>query len=119
MRCEPPVSSRPGWVILHAGWSNAEVEHDPPGGPMKMRLDLLLVSRGLAPSRERAQAMVLAGLVIVDGKPSAKPGTQVSADAAILLREPDHPYVGRGGLKLAHALDRFQISVRGREALDI
>jgi 23S rRNA (cytidine1920-2'-O)/16S rRNA (cytidine1409-2'-O)-methyltransferase len=86
---------------------------------MKSRLDLLLVSRGLAPSRERAQAMILAGHVTVDGRPSSKPGTQVSAEATIALREPDHPYVGRGGLKLVHALDTFQIAVGGRDALDI
>jgi 23S rRNA (cytidine1920-2'-O)/16S rRNA (cytidine1409-2'-O)-methyltransferase len=86
---------------------------------MKTRLDILLVSRGLAPSRERAQAMILAGRVVVQGKPSTKPGTAVASDAEILLREPDHPYVGRGGLKLVHALDAFGIAVSGREALDI
>ena len=86
---------------------------------MKRRLDLLLVERGLAVSRERAQALILAGVVLVDGQPGPKAGAQVNVDAAISLKEPDHPYVGRGGVKLAHALDTFAIAVEGREALDI
>jgi 23S rRNA (cytidine1920-2'-O)/16S rRNA (cytidine1409-2'-O)-methyltransferase len=85
----------------------------------KTRLDQLVVDRGLAPSRERARALILAGHVLVDGKPAGKAGTAVDHDAAIELLEPDHPYVGRGGLKLAHALDAFSISADGRECLDI
>jgi 23S rRNA (cytidine1920-2'-O)/16S rRNA (cytidine1409-2'-O)-methyltransferase len=85
----------------------------------KNRLDVLLVERGLAPSRERARALVLAGSVRVDGQVVTKAGTPVTADAAIVLDVPDHPYVGRGGLKLAHALDVFGVDVRGRRALDI
>src|SRR5687767_2150872 len=85
----------------------------------KTRLDQLVVDRGLAPSRERARALILAGHVRVDGRPAAKAGTPVEHDAAIELLEPDHPYVGRGGLKLAHALDAFSISADGRECLDI
>lgn len=79
----------------------------------------MVVERGLAPSRERAQALILAGQVHVNGQPATKAGTQVDADADIGLIAPDHPYVGRGGLKLAHALDTFHINVEGREALDI
>jgi len=86
---------------------------------MKKRLDLLMVDRGLAPSRERAQALILSGAVLVNGQPSAKAGTAISDDSEIALRQPDHPYVGRGGLKLAHALDTFGIVVDGRRALDI
>ena len=86
---------------------------------MKLRLDLLLVDRGLAPSRERARALILAGQVRVNGAPAAKAGTMVAEDAGVELIKPDHPYVGRGGLKLAHALDTFGIVVEGREALDI
>ena len=86
---------------------------------MKLRLDLLLVQRGLAPSRERAQALIIAGTVFVDGRSIQKAGTQVPQDAGITLQQPDHPYVGRGGVKLAHALDTFAMSVEGREALDI
>lgn len=85
----------------------------------RIRLDQLVVERGLAPSRERARALILAGHVLVDAKPVSKAGTPVDADAAVALLEPDHPYVGRGGVKLAHALDAFNISVDGRECLDI
>ncbi len=86
---------------------------------MKVRLDSLLVTRGLAQSRERATALILSGVVLVDGQPARKAGQQVPADADVTLKTPDHPYVGRGGLKLAHALDTFGIQVAEREALDI
>ena len=86
---------------------------------MKQRLDVLLVQRGLAASRERASALILSGVVLVNGQPAQKAGTPVPDDADIALKEPDHPYVGRGGIKLAHALDTFGIAVDGREALDI
>ncbi len=86
---------------------------------MKSRLDTLLVQRGLAPSRERARALILAGVVQVDGRVVSKAGTPVATDARISLAQPDHPYVGRGGLKLAHALDTWHIDVAGRDALDI
>ncbi|HEY1304916.1 MAG TPA: TlyA family RNA methyltransferase [Vicinamibacterales bacterium] len=85
----------------------------------RVRLDQLVVSRGLAPSRERARALVLAGQVSVDGKPVTKAGTTVDEASDVALIAPDHPYVGRGGLKLAHALDTFHIDVTGRECLDI
>ena len=85
----------------------------------KLRLDQLVVDRGLAPSRERARALILAGQVLVNGKPGEKAGAGVDDSAAIELLTPDHPYVGRGGLKLAHALDTFQVAVEGRECLDI
>ena len=85
----------------------------------KARLDQLVVERGLAPSRERARAMILAGHVLVAGKPVTKAGTAVDAESAVELLAPDHPYVGRGGVKLAHALDTFAIAVSGRECLDI
>jgi 23S rRNA (cytidine1920-2'-O)/16S rRNA (cytidine1409-2'-O)-methyltransferase len=84
-----------------------------------VRLDTLLVDRGLAASRERARALILAGHVRVNGQPASKAGTAVRADAEVTVAAPDHPYVGRGGLKLAHALDTFAISVDGRTALDI
>jgi 23S rRNA (cytidine1920-2'-O)/16S rRNA (cytidine1409-2'-O)-methyltransferase len=85
----------------------------------KVRLDQLVVTRGLAPSRERARALILAGQVSVDGRVASKAGTAVDDGADVALIAPDHPYVGRGGLKLAHALDTFGIEVRGREALDV
>ncbi len=85
----------------------------------KSRLDQLLVDKGLAPSRERARALILAAQVRVDGRVVSKAGTQVASEAKVTLLAPDHPYVGRGGLKLAHALDTFGIDAAGRAALDI
>jgi 23S rRNA (cytidine1920-2'-O)/16S rRNA (cytidine1409-2'-O)-methyltransferase len=85
----------------------------------KVRLDQLVVERGLAPSRERARALILAGQVLVDGQPLTKAGTAVDTTSPIEVSAPDHPYVGRGGLKLAHALDTFRIPVDGKECLDI
>jgi 23S rRNA (cytidine1920-2'-O)/16S rRNA (cytidine1409-2'-O)-methyltransferase len=85
----------------------------------RARLDQVLLERGLAPSRERARALILAGHVRVDGVVVAKAGTAVDPAAAVTLDAPDHPYVGRGALKLAHALDVFSVSVEGRTALDI
>ncbi len=83
------------------------------------RLDALVVARGLAATRARARALILAGRVRVDDVRQTKAGTAVALDARIALTVPDHPYVGRGGVKLARALDRFGIEVRGRTALDI
>jgi 23S rRNA (cytidine1920-2'-O)/16S rRNA (cytidine1409-2'-O)-methyltransferase len=85
----------------------------------RVRLDQLVVERGLAASRERARALVLAGLVRVDGRVITKAGAATDAEAQVELSAPDHPYASRGGLKLAHALDAFQIRVDGRQCLDI
>ncbi len=85
----------------------------------RTRLDALLVERGLAASRERARALILAGQVRVDGQPASKAGDPVSPDVIVTLVTPDHPYVSRGGLKLAHALEQFHIDVIARTALDI
>ena len=85
----------------------------------RARLDITLVDRGLAPSRERARALILAGQVSVNGQVESKAGTPIAADARIELATPDHPYVGRGGVKLAAALDVFGVLARGRRALDI
>ena len=85
----------------------------------KIRLDQLVTNKGLAPSRERARALIMAAQVSVEGQVIGKAGAQVEADADVTLLGPDHPYVGRGGLKLAHALDTFGIAVVGRDALDI
>jgi 23S rRNA (cytidine1920-2'-O)/16S rRNA (cytidine1409-2'-O)-methyltransferase len=84
-----------------------------------MRLDTALVDRGLAPSRERARALILAGKVTVDGQVVSKAGAPVAAGARVELSTPDHPYVSRGGVKLAHALDTFGVDPRGRRALDV
>src|SRR2546423_1545622 len=85
----------------------------------RVRLDQLVADRRLSASRERARALILAGQVTVGGDVVTKAGAQVDEAAEIALVTPDHPYVGRGGLKLAHALDTFQIAVAGRDALDI
>ncbi len=83
------------------------------------RLDKLLVDRGLAPSRERARALILGGKVTVDGRVADKAGTLVAAGAQVALREADHPYVSRGALKLVKALDEWGIDPAGRAALDV
>jgi 23S rRNA (cytidine1920-2'-O)/16S rRNA (cytidine1409-2'-O)-methyltransferase len=85
----------------------------------KQRLDTLLVERGLVASRERARALILAGQVLVGGRPGGKAGEMVTEDAELSLVVPDHPYVGRGGLKLAHAIEKFHVAVTGRIGLDI
>ncbi|MGB8645453.1 MAG: TlyA family RNA methyltransferase [Anaerolineae bacterium] len=85
---------------------------------MKKRLDVLLVERGLAETRERAQALVLAGDVSVNGRTFDKAGMQVDAAAEIVVRAP-LPYVGRGGYKLAGALDDFGVSPEGKVCADI
>ncbi|MCS7207101.1 MAG: TlyA family RNA methyltransferase [Dehalococcoidia bacterium] len=85
---------------------------------LRTRLDTLLVERGLAPTREKAQALVLAGQVLVDGQPARKPGQTVDPSAHVEVLAP-LPYVSRGGIKLAHALDTFRISVEGKVCLDV
>jgi 23S rRNA (cytidine1920-2'-O)/16S rRNA (cytidine1409-2'-O)-methyltransferase len=85
----------------------------------KARLDVVVVERELASSRERARALILAGQVRVDGQVVSKAGAPVTPDARVELVTPDHPYVGRGGVKLAHALDAFAIDAHGRRALDV
>lgn len=84
-----------------------------------LRLDALLVERGLAVSRERARALILAGHVRVDGRVVSKAGTPVSHEATVDLLEADHPYVSRGGVKLEHALQTFGVGIADRVALDI
>jgi 23S rRNA (cytidine1920-2'-O)/16S rRNA (cytidine1409-2'-O)-methyltransferase len=84
----------------------------------KRRIDQLLVERGLADSREKAQALILAGAVKVNAQRVDKPGRPVAADSAIELTE-KLPYVSRGGVKLRHALDQFGIEVTGKVCLDI
>ncbi len=86
---------------------------------MKIRLDKALVERGLAASRERAQALVLAGRVLVDEQRVEKPGTPVDEDAALRLLGDDLRYVGRGGLKLERALEHWQIVLDGRACIEV
>ena len=86
---------------------------------MKERLDKLLVQRGLAASRERARALILAGKVIVDDHRVDKAGTQIPDDAELRLKGEDIPYVSRGGLKLEKALKEFTVEVKGKIAIDV
>ena len=83
------------------------------------RLDAALVARVLTPSRERERALILAGQVRVNGEVVSKAGSPVDPTADITLIEPDHPYVSRGGVKLAHALDVFGLDVQDALALDV
>ncbi|MEO1222527.1 MAG: TlyA family RNA methyltransferase [Pseudomonadota bacterium] len=85
----------------------------------KSRVDHLLVERGLAESRTRAQALVMAGVVFAGETKIAKPGQQVAADAQLEVRGRDHPWVSRGGIKLAHAIEHFCLDVSGAVAMDI
>jgi 23S rRNA (cytidine1920-2'-O)/16S rRNA (cytidine1409-2'-O)-methyltransferase len=85
----------------------------------KQRLDQLLVARGLAESRARAQALVMAGLVFSGETKLEKPGQQLAEDVALDVRGRDHPWVSRGGIKLAHALDHFGLDPAGAVAMDI
>lgn len=85
----------------------------------KIRADQLLVDHGLAESRARAQALILAGLVFLGDRKIEKAGQQVADDAELDVRGRDHPWVSRGGIKLAHALDAFGIDVTGFVAIDV
>jgi 23S rRNA (cytidine1920-2'-O)/16S rRNA (cytidine1409-2'-O)-methyltransferase len=85
----------------------------------RVRLDQLLVERGLAPSRTRAQSLILAGLVRVEGELADKAGEAVSAGASVEVVAADHPWVSRGGVKLAAALDAFGVSPAGKRCLDV
>ncbi|HEV3038139.1 MAG TPA: TlyA family RNA methyltransferase [Candidatus Angelobacter sp.] len=86
---------------------------------MKLRLDKLIFDRGLAVSRERAQAMILAGRVLVNGQKIEKPGSSISQDAEIRLLGEPMKYVGRGGLKLEAALKHWKIDLTGRTCMDV
>lgn len=89
------------------------------GSILKNRLDVLLVEKGYFPSREKAKASIMAGLVFVDGQISDKPGTNVDVDSEITVKGDDCPYVSRGGLKLEKALAVFDIDVNGLTCVDI
>jgi len=86
---------------------------------LKLRADQLLVERGLVESRARAQALILAGLVFSGERKIEKAGQALAEDARLEVRGKDHPYVSRGGVKLAHALDHFGWDVKGSVALDV
>lgn len=85
----------------------------------RLRADQLLVDLGLAESRARAQALILAGHVFIGDRKVEKAGQQIAPDAAIDVKGRDHPWVSRGGIKLAHALEEFGIDVTGMVAIDV
>ena len=87
--------------------------------PPKKRLDKVLLELGLAPSRQKAKALIMAGQVLVDGHPITKPGWPVGAMATITAKSPPHPYVSRGGVKLTGAIDHYGLDVSGLVCLDI
>ncbi len=86
---------------------------------MKLRIDKLMVERGLVPSRERAQALIIAGRVLVDDQKVEKPGTSVDSESVIRLLGEDLRYVSRGGLKLERALEHWKIDVSGKTCMDV
>jgi 23S rRNA (cytidine1920-2'-O)/16S rRNA (cytidine1409-2'-O)-methyltransferase len=86
---------------------------------VRVRLDRLLVERGFVPSRERGQALILAGRVLVNEQKVEKAGAMIAGDAEIRVLGEDLPYVSRGGLKLAHALEHWNVDVRGSTCMDI
>jgi 23S rRNA (cytidine1920-2'-O)/16S rRNA (cytidine1409-2'-O)-methyltransferase len=106
-RSQPPSAARPGEA------------RPSPKRAAKQRVDQLLVDRGLAESRTRAQALVLAGLVFAGETKIAKPGQTVATDAVLDVRGRDHPWVSRGGIKLAHAIAHFGLDPSGATAMDI
>jgi 23S rRNA (cytidine1920-2'-O)/16S rRNA (cytidine1409-2'-O)-methyltransferase len=85
----------------------------------RLRLDKLLVKRGLAPSRQRAAALILAGKVRIEGRPAEKAGQRVQVDSVLELLDTEESYVSRGGVKLAGALDEFSIQVADLVAMDV
>ncbi|HYA24310.1 MAG TPA: SAM-dependent methyltransferase, partial [Terriglobales bacterium] len=86
---------------------------------MKVRLDKLLVDRGLAASRERAQALILAGNVLVNEQKVEKAGAQIATDCVIRVLGEDLKYVSRGGVKLERALEHWKINLNGKVCLDV
>ena len=86
---------------------------------LKTRLDVCLVDKNLAPSRQRAQALILAGRVLVNHEPANKPGIRVKNDDTISIKGIDMPYVSRGGIKLAEALTQFQVDVSRLQCMDV
>lgn len=122
------MPDRVGARLIFIGflWKERRVTSTPPPipspsarGRAKVRADQLLVERGLAESRARAQALILAGLVFVGETRISKAGQQLAPDAALDLRGRDHPWVSRGGIKLAHAIDHFGLDAEGVVAMDI
>lgn len=105
------------WCLRSLRWAPVARFNSEP--TLKLRLDKLLVDRGLVPSRERAQALILAGKILVNDQKLEKAGSQVEADAAVRLLGEDLKYVSRGGLKLEHAVEHWRIDVKDKVCLDV
>jgi 23S rRNA (cytidine1920-2'-O)/16S rRNA (cytidine1409-2'-O)-methyltransferase len=103
--------------VLAFWWCNDEFHRD--SRPVKIRLDKLLVDRGITPSRERAQALILAGKILVNEQKIEKAGASVESDSVLRLLGEDIRYVSRGGLKLEKALAHWQIDLTGKVCLDV
>ena len=108
-------------AIIASLWNEARMTASPAPTqkPEKQRVDQLLVARGLVESRARAQSSIMAGLVFSGETKIIKPGQVLLADAPLMLKGRDHPWVSRGGIKLAHALAEFQLDPTGAVAMDI
>jgi 23S rRNA (cytidine1920-2'-O)/16S rRNA (cytidine1409-2'-O)-methyltransferase len=121
--CAKVAEAKIGAAMTDATKSRAEAPPSAEPRPKKTRLDVLLVEQGVAQSRERARALILAGRVMVTEQKGEhkidKPGANVRANAAIRLLGGDLPYVSRGGVKLAAALDHWKIDVAGRACVDV
>ena len=105
------------WMLLPSSRRRRNCSSDM--AQLKKRLDLALLDKQLAPTRQRAQALILAGRVLVNQEPMTKPGTRISDDDTVVIKGTDMPYVSRGGIKLAEALPQFQIDVAGLHCMDI
>ncbi|HYK48287.1 MAG TPA: TlyA family RNA methyltransferase [Terriglobales bacterium] len=103
--------------VLALWWCNDEFQRD--SRPVKIRLDKLLVERGITPSRERAQSLILAGKILVNEQKIEKAGASVESDSVLRLLGEDIRYVSRGGLKLEKALAHWQIDLAGKVCLDV
>jgi 23S rRNA (cytidine1920-2'-O)/16S rRNA (cytidine1409-2'-O)-methyltransferase len=113
------MNSEPNTEPNTAPIPDAQPSSSPTPRPAKLRLDKLLVDRALVPSRERAQALILAGRVLVNEQRVDKPGTPIASDAAVRLLGDDLRYVSRGGLKLEKALAHWSIDLAHRACVDI
>ena len=120
MTSTPPPDEAPATRAAQAKRTRAaQAKKTRAAKPHKLRVDQLLVDRGLVESRTRAQALILAGLVFAGTSKVAKPGQVLASDAVLDVRGRDHPWVSRGGIKLAHALDHFALDPAGVTAMDI
>src|SRR4051812_4541470 len=113
------MASVPGWRMVPGNGPSRERQAVTTKRMGRQRLDRVLVERGLVESRERAQALILAGQVVVGDHAVTKAGQLVDDEVAVRVKGEVLPYVSRGGVKLAHALDRFGLDPAGMAVLDV